>query len=239
MSGSDDGSVTDARQRPDPPPVTVELYREETTVAALAAAGEAVVVFGYAERLAGRLEADGLTPDRYLGVAPDSPAWYPRAMREAGARVHDDAELRERAAGLYADGFTIAPGVGVVPCTPTHTVVVRVRCRGGPVDVVLSNAPEDEAVGESLSGALPLYGSLDTDGGPVSSGGARTVCVVGAAWVLAATGERRRARAAGADVGAVEFPAGASRVDLTVRPTGVVERRAPTDAGRSEDAAGD
>lgn len=239
MSGPDDGGATDPGQRRDPPPVTVELYREGSAVAALVTADETTTVLGHAERLVDRLEADGVTPDHYVGVAPDPPAWYPRAMREAGARVHDAAELDERAAGLYADGFAVAPGVGVVPCAPSHTAVVRVRCRGGPVDVVLSNAPEGEAVGESLSGALPLYGSLDTEDGSVASEGARTVCVVGSAWVLAATGEDDRARAAGADVGVVEFPAGASRVDLLIRPAGAVERRAPTGAGRGEDAAGD
>lgn len=231
MSGPDDGGVADPGRRRDPPPVVAELYREGTTVAAFVTAGETTTVLGHAERLADRLESDCVTPDHYVAVAPEPPAWYPQAMREAGARVHDTTELDERAAGLYADGFAVAPDVGVVPCTPSHTVVVRVRCRNGPVDVVLSNAPDDETLGESLSGTLPLYGSLDTGDGSVASEGARTVCVVGSTRVLAATGEGDRARAAGADVGAVEFPAEESRVDLRVRPGGTVERTAAAGAG--------
>jgi hypothetical protein len=147
------------------PEASAEVYREGADTAGVVTVGDVTVVLGYAEAIADRLEYDGIDPDYYLDIAPAAPAAYVEAMREAGARVHDAADLNARADGLYADGFSVAPGVGVVPCNPERTVLVRFLDRGEPVDLLFSNAPEGETESDSLSGALPLYGSVDTAAG--------------------------------------------------------------------------
>jgi hypothetical protein len=227
MSESDDAPecASEATRAGQPPVVAVEAYREGDDVAALVTVGCAAVVLGYAESLTDRLESDRVVPDRYVDIAPDTPAWYPGAMRESGARVSDAADLRARADGLYADGFAVAPGVGVVPCNPPHTVVVRVLGRGPPVDLLLSNADEDAAEAGSLSGALPLYGAVDTADGRLTGEhpGEGVLRAVGSAWLLDATGAGDRARTAGIDVGVVPVPADARRVDVRVGPRGDVE----------------
>lgn len=238
MSESDDSDVTrgpsGGARAGRGPGATVELYAEGGEIAAVVSVADATLVLGHAPALVDRLERERVEPDHYLDIAPDPPAWYGAAMRETGARVHDAAELRARAAGLYADGFSVRPGVGVVPCKPSRTVLVRFLDRGEPVDLLFSNAPAGEPVEGSLSGALPVYGAVDDPaGGTVAGTGGRSVerlRVVGAAWVLGATGEGDRAREAGVDVAVVDVPGGAPRAELSVEPRGgVADRATPVD----------
>jgi hypothetical protein len=165
MSGSDDVDETDRVDGPvqagGPPAATAEVYREGDSLAGTVRVGNATLVLGYAARLADRLASGTVVPTHYVDVAPAVPESYVAALHASGARIHDAVELRERADGLYADGFSLAAGVGVVPCNPSHTVIVRLRDRSEPVDLLFSNAPADEVVAsDSLSGALPVYGTV-------------------------------------------------------------------------------
>lgn len=143
--------------------VTAEVYREGDDVAGVVRVGKATLVLGYAAPVADGLASGSVVPTHYVDVAPSVPESYVAALHVSGARIHDAVDLARRADGLYADGFSVAPGVGVVPCNPPNTVLVRLRDREEPVDLLFSNASADEAVdSESLSGALPVYGTLDT-----------------------------------------------------------------------------
>ncbi len=165
MSESDDVDETDRGEGPvhagGPPAATAKMYREGDSLAGTVRVGDATLVLGYAARLADRLASGAVVPTHYVDVAPAVPESYVATLHAAGARIYDAVELRERADGLYADGFSVAAGVGVVPCNPSHTVLVRLRDRSEPVDLLFSNAPADEVVAsDSLSGALPVYGTV-------------------------------------------------------------------------------
>jgi hypothetical protein len=166
MSESGDTGDTDRMDsvgRVDPAPATTTVYREGDAVAGVVTVADATVVLGHASGVADGLASGEVVPTHYVDVAPSVPESYVAALHVSGARIHDAVDLRRRVDGLYADGFSVAPGVGVLPCNPSRTVVVRLRDRGAPVDLLFSNAPADERVAsESLSGALPLYGTLDT-----------------------------------------------------------------------------
>jgi hypothetical protein len=171
MSESDDVDETDRVDGPGqigrPPAATADVYREGDDVAGVVRVGDATLVLGYAADLADGLAGGTVVPTHYVDVAPAVPESYVAALHVSGARIHDAVDLRERADGLYADGFSVDGGAGVVPCNPPNTVLVRLRDRSEPVDLLFSNAPDGEAVaGDSLSGALPVYG---TAGGGESS----------------------------------------------------------------------
>jgi hypothetical protein len=163
-TGETDG--IDGVRQADSTPATAVVYRAGDAVASVVRIGEATVVLGYAPAVADELVSSEVAPTHYIDIAPSVPESYVAALHASGARIHDAVDLRERTDGLYADGFSVAPDVGVVPCNPSQTAVVRLRDRGAPVDLLFSNAPEGEqVVGRSLSGALPMYGTLDTASG--------------------------------------------------------------------------
>jgi hypothetical protein len=167
MSESDDADETNRVGRPAragrTPRVTADVYRESEAVAGVVRAGPATLVLGYATPVADALASGSLVPTHYVDVAPSVPESYVAALHVSGARIHDEVEFARRADGLYADGFSVAPGVGVVPCNPPDTILVRLRDREDPVDLLFSNAPEHEPFDAgSLSGTLPVYGTLDT-----------------------------------------------------------------------------
>jgi hypothetical protein len=170
VSGSDDVDETNRVGGPArggrAPEVRTDVYGESGAVAGVVDVGTATLVLGYAAPVADRLANGSVVPTHYVDVAPEVPESYVAALHVSGARIHDAVDLARRTAGLYADGFSVAPGVGVVPCNPSNTVLVRLRDRDDPVDLVFSNAPADEDVDAgSLSGALPVYGTLDTAAG--------------------------------------------------------------------------
>lgn len=145
------------------PTVTADVYREAAGVAGVVEVGPATLVLGYATPIADGLAGESVVPTHYVDVAPSVPESYVAALHASGARIHDTVDLGRRADGLYADGFSVAPGVGVVPCNPPNTALVRLRDRSESVDLLFSNASADEAGDAgSLSGALPVYGTLDT-----------------------------------------------------------------------------
>lgn len=178
MSESDDVDETDRVEGPvrvgRPPTATVDVYRGRAGTAGVVRVRDATLVLGYAAPVADGLASGAVVPTHYVDVASTVPESYVAALHVSGARIHDAVDLRERADGLYADGFSVAQGVGVVPCNPSNTVIVRIRDRDEPVDLLFSNAPEGEAAAcDTLSGALPTYGTLDTGGDGTGGGTAR------------------------------------------------------------------
>jgi hypothetical protein len=161
-----DGAANTAGERT----ARVDTYASAGEVAGIAEAGGGTVAFGYHERIAEQLSAGTLAPDVYLDVTSETPDGYVAAMADAGADVYDAADLRERADGLYADGFSVAPGVGVVPCNPERTVALRLRDGADRTDLVVSNAAADDPAldAPSLSGAVPTYGEAEGVSDPLA-----------------------------------------------------------------------
>lgn len=233
MSESGDTGDTDGIDgigRADSAPATAAVYRAGDSVASVVTVADATIVLGYASAVADGLASGEVVPTHYVDIAPSVPESYVAAFHVSGARIHDAVNLRERSDGLYADGFSVAPDVGVVPCNPSCTVVVRLRDRGAPVDLLFSNAPKGERVaGRSLSGALPMYGTLDTASGESRrwTGELNDDEVTGrdpaGEVTIVAVGSRAAALLAGVEgVDADHVVRAAERTDVVVDPDGTV-----------------